>query len=161
MMVTLAPGIEAAVRLVSSGVQEKSYSPVRRYSGQTPVSIRCDLAAQVAVDAIEIEVALEHARAALLVGPQRLVARGFRALRSDQSGDQRGADLAAMNVRRFSQDVSYQGCWKSAASSPISARNSAAWSIARLSTMRPPIEQPITTGLSSFNALQKARMVSV
>ena len=30
MMVTLAPPIAAAVRLVSSGLQEKSYSPVSR-----------------------------------------------------------------------------------------------------------------------------------
>ena len=30
MMVTLAPPIAAPVRVVSSGVQEKSYSPVSR-----------------------------------------------------------------------------------------------------------------------------------
>ena len=62
---------------------------------------------------------------------------------------------------RCSQAVSYQGCWKSAASSAIRARNSAACAIARLSTMRPPIEQPMTTGLSSSMALQKARMAAV
>ena len=62
---------------------------------------------------------------------------------------------------RCSHAVSYQGCWKSAASMPISARNSAAWAIARFSTMRPPIEQPITTGRSSSMAWQKARIAAV
>ena len=39
MIVTRAPPIAAAVRLVSSGVQEKSYSPVSKNSGHTLVSI--------------------------------------------------------------------------------------------------------------------------
>ena len=62
------------------------------------MSIAFDLLAQVAVDAIEIEIALEHAGAALHVHPQRLVAADRRAVRRDQAGDQRGADLAAMHV---------------------------------------------------------------
>ena len=69
MMVTLAPAMAAAVRFVSSGVQEKSYSPVSKNSGHTLVSICLDPSAQIAVDPVKIEVALEHARPALLVGP--------------------------------------------------------------------------------------------
>ena len=69
MMVTLAPEIAAAVRFVSSGVQEKSYSPVSRNSGHTLVSICLDPPAQIAVDPVEIEIALEYARTALFVGP--------------------------------------------------------------------------------------------
>src|ERR1700704_7082854 len=38
-----------------------------------------DPAAQIAVDAIEVQIALEDARAALLVGPQRFVSRDFGA----------------------------------------------------------------------------------
>src|ERR1700754_1035917 len=58
----------------------------------------CDTAAQIADHPVEIKVALEHARPALLVGPQRLPARSLRALRRDQPRDQRGADFAAMHV---------------------------------------------------------------
>src|SRR5882672_6543752 len=57
-----------------------------------------DPATQVAVDPVEIEVALEDAGTALFVGPQRLHPRRGRALRRNQAGDQRGADFAAMDV---------------------------------------------------------------
>jgi len=39
MTVKRAPGIFSAVSRVSSGVHEKSYSPVSRERGQSPVSI--------------------------------------------------------------------------------------------------------------------------
>src|SRR5262245_61710365 len=57
-----------------------------------------DLGAKVAVDAVEIEIALEHAGAALPIHPQRLVAGDVWALRRDQARDQRGADLPAVHV---------------------------------------------------------------
>src|SRR3954452_5625502 len=60
---------------------------------------RGDASTQIAVDPIEIEIALEYARAALLVSPQCLAPRRIRALRSDQAGHQGGADFATMNVR--------------------------------------------------------------
>ena len=93
---------------------------------QTLVSIVLDPAAQIAVDPIEIKIALEDAGSALLVAPQRLGPRRLRALRRDQTRHQRGADFAAMNVGTVEPCVSYHGAWKSAASSPINARNSAA-----------------------------------
>src|SRR3954452_20992271 len=52
-----------------------------------------DPAAQIAIDPIEIEVAFENARTALLVSPQRLGPRTGRALRRDQARYQRGADF--------------------------------------------------------------------
>ena len=57
-----------------------------------------DPSAQIAIDAVKIEIALEDAGAALLVGPQCFHACTFRALRRDQAGHQRGADFAAMDV---------------------------------------------------------------
>ena len=86
------------MRSVSSGVQEKSYSPVSRYSGHALGIDGADLRPQIAVDAIEVEVALEHAGAALLVHPQRLVPRHVGALRRHQTRDQRRADFAAVHV---------------------------------------------------------------
>src|SRR3981081_1786411 len=56
---------------------------------------RLDPAAQVAIDAIEVQIALEDARTALLVGPQRFVSRDFGPLRRDQAGHPRRAAFAA------------------------------------------------------------------
>src|ERR1700689_4628377 len=57
-----------------------------------------DAAAQVAIDPIEVKIALEHAWPALLVAPQCLPACDFRALRGDQAGHQRRPDFATMDV---------------------------------------------------------------
>ena len=59
---------------------------------------RADLATQITVDAIEIEIAFENPRSAPFVGPQRFMRASLRALRRDQAGHQRGADFAAMDV---------------------------------------------------------------
>src|SRR5436309_1865559 len=53
--------------------------------------------AQIAVDAIKIQIPLEDAGAALLVTPQRFATRCIRSLRRDQSRYQRRANLAAVN----------------------------------------------------------------
>ena len=55
--------------------------------------------AVVGVLAVEVQVAAEHARAALQIGPERLPAMDFRRLGRDEAGDHRGADLAAVDVR--------------------------------------------------------------
>src|SRR6202040_1756801 len=54
--------------------------------------------AEIAVDAVEMQVALEHAGTALHVHPERLPACDLRALRREEPRDQTGADLAAMDV---------------------------------------------------------------
>src|ERR1700730_4934660 len=54
--------------------------------------------AQIAVNPVEIQIALEDAGPTLLVAPQRFPPRGVRALRRDQARDQRRADFAAVNI---------------------------------------------------------------
>ena len=102
-------------------------SRTRRSAGRAgrPWCRSSDLLAQVAVDAIEVEIALEHAGPALHVHPQRLVARR-RAGCAARSGPRPARRRPRRRARRAgaASAVSYQGCWKSAASSPISARNS-------------------------------------
>src|SRR5581483_8069045 len=49
-------------------------------------------------DAVEVQIALEDAGAALHVHPERLPARDIRTLRREQARDQPGADLAAVHV---------------------------------------------------------------
>ena len=58
-----------------------------------------DAGAHVAVGGIEMEVALEHAGAALHVVPDRLPAVGLGRGRGDQAGDHGPAHLAAVHVR--------------------------------------------------------------
>ena len=62
---------------------------------------------------------------------------------------------------RSSQSVSYQGFCRAAASRPTRARNRCGCSSARCSAIRPPIEQPMKTGLSRSNASARARIVSM
>src|SRR5262249_13215781 len=69
-----------------------------------------DLGAQSAVDPIEMEVSLEHAGTALLVHPECLVPRRLRTLRGDQPGDQRRADLPAMDVGTVEPGRVVPGC---------------------------------------------------
>src|SRR5579872_3035271 len=57
-----------------------------------------EAAAQVAIHPVEVQIALEDARPALLVAPQGLCPRALRTLRRDQAGDQRRAHFPAMDV---------------------------------------------------------------
>src|SRR6516162_11805520 len=58
-----------------------------------------DAASDVAIDLVEIKITLEHAWPALHVVPERLPAALLRCVGSDQSGNDGGADLAAMHIR--------------------------------------------------------------
>jgi hypothetical protein len=74
MMVRQAPGIRVAVSRVSSGVQEKSYSPVSRKEGASSRVDPVDTVAEFTLDPVEVEVAAEDSGAALRVHPERPVA---------------------------------------------------------------------------------------
>ena len=58
-----------------------------------------EFAAHIAVDAVKVQIAFEHAGAALHVVPQRFPALGLGRLRRDETGHGAGRDLAAMHVR--------------------------------------------------------------
>ena len=62
------------------------------------MSICGDAAADIAVELVEIQIAFEHAGAALHVMPQRFPALVVGRIGSDQAGDDGGADFAAMDV---------------------------------------------------------------
>ena len=76
---------------------------VRRYSACTPPAATgvdlCDAAADVAIELVEIQIALEDAGAALHVVPDRFPALAIRRIRPDQAGDDGAGDLTAMHVR--------------------------------------------------------------
>src|SRR5713226_2672526 len=55
-------------------------------------------AAEIAIDAVEVQVTLEHAGTTLHVHPECLPARDLGALRREQSRDQPRADLAAIDI---------------------------------------------------------------
>ena len=99
MMVTSQPGmlfgdrqrlLRRAGIIIFARQQEQRAAP--------GVDLR-DAAADVAVDLVEIEIALEHAGTALHVVPQRFPALLVRRVGADQAGDDGGADFAAMHVR--------------------------------------------------------------
>ena len=57
-----------------------------------------DLAAQITVDAIEVQVTLEHAGAAGLIHPERLVTAGSGTLRRHHTGHECRANFAAVHI---------------------------------------------------------------
>src|SRR4051812_728841 len=116
-----------------------------------------ELARDVAIDHVEVQVALEHAGPALHVVPQRFPAAFLRRGRCNQARHDAGRDLAAVHVGPM--QPAHIVVWVDLGedSSPMMARNLSGCSCARCSTMRPPIEQPITTGLSSSSADETSR----
>ena len=117
--------------------------------------------ADVAVDLVEIEVALENPGAALHVMPQRFPAFAVRRVGSDQARDDGAADFAAMHVRPVQEVEIVIGIDMGAGLQADHGAKGFRCSSARCSAMRPPIEQPMTTGCSRRSASQNATIISV
>ena len=98
MIVTLAPGTGARSLACPPACRSNR---TRRSAGRAGIGrCRCgDAAAQIAVDAVKVQIAFEDAGAALHVMPQGLPALGLGRLWGDEARHGAGRELAAVDVR--------------------------------------------------------------